>query len=101
MDRFGHWHLNYSIDEQMIPYFGMHSAKQTNRAKKCSLWVQEFCTDNSHHYPYSGRQMYSTLSDEVAMICDMKVSAIVAKYPFTGHRRMMGFLRDEGENVQE
>ena len=41
--------------------------------------------------------MYSTLSDEEL---DMKVVAIVGKYPFTGHKRM-GFLRDEGENVQE
>ena len=49
-------------------------------------------------YKLSVGQMYSTLSDEEL---DMKVAAIVAKYPFTGYRRMMGFLRDEGENVQE
>ena len=31
--QFRYWHKEYSIDEQMIPYFGMHSAKQTMRNK--------------------------------------------------------------------
>ena len=29
--QYGYWHQDYSIDEQMVPYFGMHSAK-TNHA---------------------------------------------------------------------
>ena len=33
LQQFGFWHLDYSIDEQMIPYFGMHSPKQTMRNK--------------------------------------------------------------------
>ena len=33
LQQFGFWHLDYSIDEQMIPYFGMHSAKQKMRNK--------------------------------------------------------------------
>ena len=27
LQQFGLWHLDYSMDEQMIPYFGMHSDK--------------------------------------------------------------------------
>ena len=33
LQQFGFWHLDYSIVEQVIPYFGMHSAKQTVRNK--------------------------------------------------------------------
>ena len=31
--QFGYWHKDYSVDEQVIPYFGMHFAKQTMRNK--------------------------------------------------------------------
>ena len=28
LKQFGYWHQDYAIDWQMIPYFGIHSAKQ-------------------------------------------------------------------------
>ena len=52
INKFGHWHLNYSIDEQMIPYFGMHSAKQTNRAKSVRFGYKNFVLTSSDGYPY-------------------------------------------------
>ena len=33
LNQFGRWHLDYSVDEQMVPYTERHSAKQTNREK--------------------------------------------------------------------
>ena len=27
LKQFGYWNQNYAINEKMIPYFGMHSAK--------------------------------------------------------------------------
>lgn len=49
-------------------------------------------------YGLSIKQTYSTLSDEEL---DLHVIGIIQKFPFTGYRRMMGFLRDIGEHVQE
>ena len=52
LQQFGHWHLNYSIDEQMVPYFGMHSAKQTNRAKSVRFGYKNFVLASADGYPY-------------------------------------------------
>ena len=52
LQQFGYWHLNYSIDEQMIPYFGMHSAKQTNRAKSVRFGYKNFVLSSADGYPY-------------------------------------------------
>ena len=49
-------------------------------------------------YGLSMRATYLTLIDKEL---DEKVADIIRKFPFTGYRRMIGFLRDEGENVQE
>ena len=52
LQQFGYWHLNYSIDEQMIPYFGMHSAKQTMRNKSIRFGYKNFVLASSDGYPY-------------------------------------------------
>ena len=59
LKQFGYWHQNYAIDEQMIPYFGMHSAKQTMRNKSVRFGYKSFVLASSDGYlyhiiPYSG-----------------------------------------------
>ena len=48
----GFWHKYYSIDEQMIPYFGMHSAKQTMRNKAIRFGYKNFILSSADGYPY-------------------------------------------------
>ena len=52
LQQFGFWHLDYSIDEQVIPYFGMHSAKQTMRNKSVWFGYKNFVLATSDGYPY-------------------------------------------------
>ena len=53
LKQFGYWHKDYSIDEQkMIPYFGMHSAKQTMRNKATRFGYKNFVLTSSNGYPY-------------------------------------------------
>ena len=52
LQQFGYWHKDYSIDEQMIPYFGMHSAKQTMRNKSVRFGYKNFVLAGSDGYPY-------------------------------------------------
>ena len=40
--QFSYWHKDYTIDQQMIPYFGMHSAKQTMRNKGTRFGYKNF-----------------------------------------------------------
>ena len=37
LNQFGYMHNKFSIDEQMVPYTGMHSGKQTIRIKSVGL----------------------------------------------------------------
>ena len=46
------WHRDFSIDEQMIPYCGRHSAKQTNREKTVRFGYKNFCLTSADGYPY-------------------------------------------------
>ena len=46
------WHKDFSIDEQMILYFGMHSAKQTMRNKGTRFGYKNFVLKSSDDYPY-------------------------------------------------
>ena len=50
--QFGFWHLNFLIDEQMMPYFGLHSAKQTMRNKGIRFGYKNFVLSSSDGYPY-------------------------------------------------
>ena len=52
LQQFCLWHLDYNIDEQMIPYFGMHSAKQTMRNKSGRFSYKNFVISSSDGYPY-------------------------------------------------
>ena len=52
LKKFGFWHSDYSIDEQMIPYFGLHSAKQTMRNKSVRFGYKNFVIALSDGYPY-------------------------------------------------
>ena len=52
LQQFGFWHLDYSIVEQMIPYFGMHSAKQTVWNKSVRFGYKNFVLASSDGYPY-------------------------------------------------
>ena len=42
LKQFGFWNNDYSIDEQMIPYFGMHSAKQRMNNKSVRFRYKNF-----------------------------------------------------------
>ena len=50
--QFGYWHQNYTINEQMIPYFGMHSAKQTMCSKSVQFGYKSFVLASSDGCPY-------------------------------------------------
>ena len=50
--QFSFWHKDFSIDEQMIPYFGMHSAKQTMRNKSTRFGYKNFVLTSTDGYPY-------------------------------------------------
>jgi hypothetical protein len=50
--RFGPFFKALSIDEQMIPYFGRHSAKQTMRQKTVRFGYKNFVLTSSDGYPY-------------------------------------------------
>ena len=52
LKQFGYWHQNYAIDEQMIPYFGMHSAKQIMHNKSVQFVYKSFVSASSDEYPY-------------------------------------------------
>ena len=52
LKKFGFWHSDYSIDEQMIPYFGLYSAKQTMRNKSVRFGYKNFVIASSDGYPY-------------------------------------------------
>ena len=52
LKQFGYWHQNYAIDEQMIPYFGMHSAKQITHNKSVRFVYKSFVLASSVGYPY-------------------------------------------------
>ena len=52
LNQFQVWHRDFSIDEQMIPYTGRHSAKQTNREKSVRFGYKNFCLTSSDGYPY-------------------------------------------------
>ena len=45
-------HNKFSIDEQMVPYTGMHSAKQTIRIKSIRFGYKNFWFTSSDGYPY-------------------------------------------------
>ena len=50
--QFTFWRKDFSIDEQMIPYFGMHSAKQTMRNKSTRFVYKKMVLTSSDGYPY-------------------------------------------------
>ena len=49
--QFGSLDNTYSVDEQMIPYTGMHSAKQTNREKTIRFGYKAFWITTKDGYP--------------------------------------------------
>ena len=51
LQQFGFWHLDYTIDEQMILYFGMLSAKQTMQKKSVCFGYKNFVLASSDGYP--------------------------------------------------
>ena len=46
------WHKDFSIEEQMIPYFEMYSTKQTKRNKSTRFGYKNFALTSSDGYPY-------------------------------------------------
>ena len=59
LKQFGFFHLHYSIDEQMVPYTGKNSSKQTIRTKTIRFGYKNFviCSDDGYPYfidPYCG-----------------------------------------------
>ena len=59
LKQFGFFHLHYSIDEQMVPYTGKNSSKQTIRTKTIRFGYKNLviCSDDGYPYftdPYCG-----------------------------------------------
>ena len=59
LKQFGFFHLHYSIDEQMVPYTGKSSSKQTILTKTIRFGYKNFvvCSDDGYPYfidPYCG-----------------------------------------------
>ena len=52
LKQFGYWHQNYAINEQMTPYFGTHSAKQTMQNKSVWFGYKSFVLASSDGCPY-------------------------------------------------
>ena len=52
LKQFGCFHNSYSIDEQIIPYNGRHSAKQTNREKVVRFGYKNFVITGADGYCY-------------------------------------------------
>ena len=52
LKQFGFFHLHYSTDEQMVPYTGMSSSKQTIRTKTIRLGYKNFVICSDGGYPY-------------------------------------------------
>ena len=52
LKQFGFFHLHYSTDEQMVPYTGMNSNKQTIRTKTIRLGYKNFVICSDGGYPY-------------------------------------------------
>ena len=82
LKKYGWIHNNLSIDEQMIPYTGMHSAKQTLREKTVRFGYKSFVLTSSdgycyHTIPYEGAKTGSYHPGVVGkdlskrMVCDL------------------------------
>ena len=52
IQQFGFFHTHYSIDEQMIPYTGKNSSKQTIRIKSIRFGYKNFVLYSDDGYPY-------------------------------------------------
>ena len=51
--QFGVFHQNLSVDEQMLPYFGKHSAKMFMRNKPVKFGYKFWVLASSNGYPYN------------------------------------------------
>ena len=72
LQQFGFFHSYYSIDEQMVPYAGENSSKQTIRMKSIRFGYKNFllCSDNGYPYfvdPYCGKKYRA--GNEVKNLC--------------------------------
>jgi Transposase IS4 len=52
LNQFGVHHKHLSVDEQMLPYFGMHSAKMYMRNKPVKFGFKFWVLASSNGYPY-------------------------------------------------
>ena len=52
LQQFGFFHTYYSIDEQMVPYTGKNSCKQTIRTKIIRFGYKNFVVSSDDGYPY-------------------------------------------------
>ena len=52
IEQFSIWQKDFSIDEQMIPYFGMYLEKQTMRSKSTWFGYKNFVLASTDGYPY-------------------------------------------------
>ena len=52
LQQFGFFHTYYSIDEQMVPYAGKNSSKQTIRTKSIRFGYKNFVLSSDDGYPY-------------------------------------------------
>ena len=79
---FGFLHTHYSIDEQMVPYYGKNSSKQTIRTKIIRFGYKNYvmCSDDGHPYfvdrycgkKYGGSKESKNLSTRSVLDCVTK-----------------------------
>ena len=83
LKQFGFFHSHYSIDEQMVPYTGKNSSKQTIRTKTIRFGYKNFaiCSDDGYPYfidpycsaKYSGGKASKNLTARLAIDCILEI----------------------------
>ena len=87
VNQFSFMHNHFSIDKQMVPYTGMHIAKQTLRQKSIRFGYKNFWLTSSDGYPYycvpytgakgvagtPGKDVTARITLQVALQLDMSI----------------------------
>ena len=106
VNQFGYMHNHFSIDEQMVPYTGMHSAKQTMSQKSICFGYKNFWLTSSDGYPYycvpytgakgvagtPGKDLTARITLQVALQLDMSIQNelfLIIGFPATDYLQFL------------
>ena len=76
LKQFGYWHQDYTIDEHMIPYFGMHSARHTMHVKSVRFGYKNLVLARSDGYPYH-LISYSSIVVDLVLTCQEGIRNLI------------------------